>query len=80
MDKTRVQFWVRFRKKVMDPYLVGLQDSLDRRFQHRYILGGLQSVGTSACFLLVLLQATCACWSIQGVGPDDGNDKAGLAV
>lgn len=32
----------------MDPYLVGLQDSLDRRFQHLEILGAFSVLGPQA--------------------------------
>ncbi|KAK6323491.1 hypothetical protein J4Q44_G00058300 [Coregonus suidteri] len=49
-----------------DPYLVGLQDSPDRRFQHLEILGAFSVLGPQAAF--------------SKVGPADGNEKTGLAV
>lgn len=36
--------------QVMDPYLVGLQDSLDQRFQHLEILGAFSMLGPQAAF------------------------------
>ncbi|KAK6318100.1 hypothetical protein J4Q44_G00113910 [Coregonus suidteri] len=48
--KTREQFWARFREEVMDTYLVGLQDSLDQRFQHLEILGAFSVLGPQAAF------------------------------
>ncbi|KAK7880350.1 hypothetical protein WMY93_033006 [Mugilogobius chulae] len=47
-EDTREGFWSRFRSQVMEPYLDGLQASLDRRFQHLDVLGAFQVLSPQA--------------------------------
>ncbi|KAK5859373.1 hypothetical protein PBY51_020933 [Eleginops maclovinus] len=48
VEYTRDMLWSRFRTQVMEPYLDGLLDSLDRRFQNLGIIGAFHVLGPKA--------------------------------